>query len=327
MNFNGLAGNEKIKEQLTFLIKTGRLPHAIVIEGDEGLGKRTLAKEIALNLFCLDKENPPCRTCAQCKKVIKNIHPDLYEFSATGAVNAFPIKEVRSIVEDSVISPNEADYKIYILGNCHSMSAYAQNALLKVLEEPPSYAVFILTVNNKSALLETVLSRSVVITLQGVNPTEGAKFICENDEGVDYDDAFTALEIWGGNIGKAKESLLDGKLSKISEITGEVASALLSDNEYDLIKTCTAYSGDRDTVISSMGLLKTVFRDALFYESGELVSGFADTAKALHTRLSKEMLCELITACERLKYLASCNANNNLLITKIPYELRRAIGK
>lgn len=327
MNFDGFAGNEKIKRQLTFLTETGRLPHAIVIEGEEGLGKRTLAKELALNLFCINKENSPCKTCPQCIKVIKGIHPDIYEFTATGAVNSFPVKEVRNIVEDAVISPNEADYKIYILGNCHSMSAYAQNALLKVLEEPPSYAVFILTVNNKSALLETVLSRSVVITLQGVNATEGADYITSHFENIDYDEALSALEIWGGNIGKTVESLADGRLSKISTVAGDIASAMLSDNEYDLIRACSVFSGDRDMIIAVMGLLKSVFRDALFYESGKLVSGFSEAAKKLHNNLSREMLCELISACERLKYLASCNANNNLLITKIPYELRRSIGK
>ena len=327
MNFNGFAGNEKIKQQLIYLAETGRLPHAIVLEGEEGLGKRTLARELALNLFCTASENKPCRSCPQCVKVLKGIHPDIYEFTATGAVNSFPVAEVRNIVEDAVIRPNEADYKIYILGNCHSMSDYAQNALLKVLEEPPSYAVFILTVENKSALLETVLSRSVVISLQGVTAKEGAAYITSHNEEIDYDDAYTALEIWGGNIGKALESLTDGKLSKISGAVGDVASALLMDNEYELIKACTVFSGDRDMIIASMARLKSVFRDALFYESGELVSGFQDTAKKLSSRLSKEMLCNLIDSCERLKALAAGYANNNLLITKIPYELRRSIGK
>ncbi len=324
MNFNGFAGNEKVKQQLTFLAETGRLPHAIVIEGEDGLGKRTLAKELALNLFCINKENAPCRTCPQCVKVLKGVHPDIYEYTPTGS---YKIDEVRTIVEDAVISPNEADYKIYILGNCQLMTAYAQNALLKVLEEPPSYAVFILTVNNKSSLLETVLSRSVVITLQGVTAKEGAEYIVSNVENVNYDDAFTALEVWGGNIGKTLESLTDGKLSKISTVAKDVTTALLSENEYDLIKVCTVFTGERDMIVDAMGLLKSIFRDALFYESGELVSGFHETAKVLHNRLSKEMLCNLIEVSERLKYLASCNANNNLLITKIPYELRRAIGK
>ena len=70
MNFTDFLGNEKIKEQISSLAESGRLPHAIVIEGDEGLGKRTFAREIALNLFCRSDGERPCRNCAQCSKVL-----------------------------------------------------------------------------------------------------------------------------------------------------------------------------------------------------------------------------------------------------------------
>ena len=118
MRFEAFVGNEKIKEQLSFLEASGRLPHAIVIEGDEGIGKRTLAREIALNLMCR-AEDRPCRSCPQCSKVLKGIHPDIYEYSATGGARSFHVDTVRDVIENAYVQPNEADYKIYILGNCH----------------------------------------------------------------------------------------------------------------------------------------------------------------------------------------------------------------
>ena len=318
-------GNEKVKEQLAYLMESDRLPHAIVIEGDEGLGKRTLAREIALALFCRSEGEKPCHECAQCRKAAKGYHPDLFEYSATGGARSFHVDVVRYVKNDIYISPNEADFKVYILGNCHCMGDSAQNAILKILEEPPSYAVLILTVNSKSALLETVLSRSVVLTLEGVDAQQGAEFICEKTEDVDYTDALSALEVWSGNIGRAMQSLGDGKLSKISGIARDMAQALIQPNEYELLKVCSVFERDRETLIASLLLLKSILRDALVYSTGAvLLSGQKEQAKALNSTLGKAKLMRLITTCDKLIDYADKNGNNAILITKVCYELRRA---
>lgn len=327
MRFSDFVGNEKIKEQLSFLEASNRLPHAIVIEGEEGLGKRTLAKEIALNLFC-KSEDKPCRACPQCSKVMKGIHPDIYEYSATGGARSFHVDVVRDVKENVYVQPNEADYKVYILGNCQCMNESAQNALLKVLEEPPKYAMFILTTTTKSALLETVLSRSVVITLEGVNEKIGADYICSKDENADYDEALKACTVWGGNIGKAIESLGDSKLSKISGIATDVCNALTDNDEYSLLKVCSVFDKDRETLVSFLTLLKTIFRDAMVYSpSSDVLSGQRDLARELASGFSKKKLMNLISACENLTAITLKNGNNAILITKLCYDFRRAIGR
>ena len=328
MKFNDFIGNEKVKEKLSRLIESSRLPHAIVIEGEEGLGKKTLAREIALSLFCKGDEERPCRKCAQCSKVLKNIHPDIIHYYGSGISNTIAVGTIRELIEDAYIKPNEADYKILILDDCANMNASAQNALLKVLEEPPEYVVIILCVNSKSTLLETVLSRSVVITLEGVDSSQGAQYICAKDESISYEDAFKALSLWGGNIGKALECLNDGKLSKISEIANDIACAMIKDNEYELLKACSVFEKDRETLIASLSLLKAILRDALLYDSKvNSVSGQNETAKLLASRLTDMKLLKLIDVCDRVSYQASGNGNNAILITKICYELRRAQGR
>ncbi|MBR3148635.1 MAG: hypothetical protein IKF64_00550 [Eubacterium sp.] len=324
MNFD-FIGNEKVKNQLAGLIETGRLPHAIVIEGDEGLGKRTLAREITLSLFCRDSGEKPCRKCPQCSKVLKGIHPDVFEYSASGGARSFHVDVVREVREDVFVRPNEADYKVYILGNCQCMSESAQNAILKILEEPPSYAVFILTVDNKSALLETVLSRSVVISLEGVDAAQGAEYICDKLGDVEYSDALSAVTAWGGNIGKAIDSLGDGKLSKITELACTLSEALLAPNEYELLKACSVFERDRETLVASFSLLKTILRDAFVFSTGAgLMSGQNEQAKQLSSNLGKKKLLQLISACDRINEYALKNGNNAILITKACYELRRA---
>lgn len=327
MNFKDFIGNNKIKEQLSVLNASGRLPHAIILEGEEGLGKKTLAREIALNLFCRSNDEAPCRECPQCIKVLKQIHPDIYEYSAPGTPRSFSIKTVREIRDDVYMSPNEADYKVYILGNCQCMTVEAQNALLKVLEEPPAYAVFILTATTKSAMLETVLSRSVVITLDGVDAKLGADYICSKDETIDYNDAYNAMSVWNGNIGKAIQSLSDGKLSKISSVSNDICEAMLGENEYDLLTACSVFQNDRATLLNVLVHLKTIFRDAMLYGSTEILSGNEQMAKHLSLRLNKIKLLKLIEACDNMRILTQNNGNNAILITKICYELRRAIGR
>lgn len=327
MIFSDFIGNDKIKDQLTYLQQSQRLPHAIIIEGEQGLGKHILAREIALNLLCKD-ENSPCRSCAQCSKVLKGVHPDVYEFTATGLKNSFKVDDIRDIIKDVYVQPNEADCKIYILGNCQGMNANAQNAFLKVLEEPPEYVLFILTTTSKSALLETVLSRSVVLNVDGVEITKAAEYICSKDSNIAYEDAINAATVWNGNIGKAIESLNDGMLSKISDISSNICRCIVSDKEYDLLKACSVLEGDRDTLIACLSMMKTVFRDALlFSDNSSVISGQTDTVKLLSSRLSKQKIVKLISACDNIRVLAEKNGNQPILNTKLCYELRVAQGR
>lgn len=172
------------------------------------------------------RERAPLRRLLPVRKGKKQLHPDIYEYSAPGGANSFHIDKIRDIIADVYITPNEADYKIYILGNAHCMNENAQNALLKILEEPPGYAVFILTAENRSALLETVLSRAVVISVEGVSPKLGAEFITGLNEDVDYNDAYNAVAALGGNIGRAYESIAGGRLQKLTALVDDIAQSL-----------------------------------------------------------------------------------------------------
>ncbi|MCH5316871.1 MAG: hypothetical protein J1E05_02735 [Eubacterium sp.] len=328
MNFSRFIGNEKVKEQLSFLISSKRLPHAIVLEGEEGIGKRTLAREIACALVCRGSAERPCGECAQCKKAQKGIHPDIFEYSAAGGARSFHVDVVREVINSVYMSPNEAENRIYILGNAHCMNESAQNAILKVLEEPPAYAVFILTVSSRTMLLETVLSRSVVISLDGVDAALGAEYICAHNENTDYSEALEAMIAFKGNIGKASESLIGGKMQKTVEMVNKLCAAIAADREYELIKCGSAFSKDRQELVTVLELLKTVFRDALIgSKTGELLSGQAEAVKMLSQKFAQKRLLKLYNTAEELIEMANKNANNALLITKVCYSLREAAGR
>lgn len=326
MNFKHFLGNEKIKEQISFLINSERLPHAIILEGESGIGKCTLAREIAAALVCRAADEKPCYSCSQCAKAEKGYHPDIFEYRPSGGARSFHVDVVRNVINDIYVSPNEAEYKIYILCNAHYMNENAQNALLKVLEEPPSYGMFILTVENRSSMLETVLSRSVILSLDGVDADTGAEYISGNNENIDYKTAREAMIAFKGNIGRATESIAGGEMQKIIQSVNSMCRAIISDNEYELLKCAGKLSG-RQEICNVLNLLKTVFRDALVgLKTGEILSGREDEAKALSRRLTASDLLKLYNTADELIVMANKNANMALLITKICYSLRSAIG-
>lgn len=140
------------------------MPHAVLVEG----ASQTLefARGLAKIAVCSGESGKmPCGTCRDCLKADKDIHPDILVYSGGERARSFHVDAVREIRQEAHIRPNEASRKVFILENAQNMTAQAQNALLKIIEEPPSNVVFVLTCENKAALLETVLSRVSVITL------------------------------------------------------------------------------------------------------------------------------------------------------------------
>ena len=327
MKLTNFIGNEKVIDRLSKLLESGRFPHALIIEGEEGIGKKTLARDLACALVCRG-EDKPCGECSQCKKAMSGIHPDISEYIPSGTANSFHVDTVRNIINDAYVQPNEADYKVYILANAHCMNPNAQNALLKILEEPPKYVVFILTTESKSALLSTVLSRSVCVSLEGVDVGRAANYITSHCEGVDYNTAKKTAETFNGNIGKAISSLQDSKTSELVDVCNKICKALASSNEYEMLTLCSAFQKDRQGVVFACDFLKNIFRDALFAgDVSEHISGQEESAALLKSSLSRQSLVKLMSTCDELKSMALSNANNALLITKFCYSLNRAIGR
>lgn len=259
------------------------------------------------------------------QKAMNGVHPDIYEYCAPGSANSFHIDTVREVINDCYVIPNEADYKIYILANAHCMNASAQNALLKILEEPPSYAVFILTAENRSMMLETILSRVATVSVQGVTPDEGAELILAANNDISYDEAAGAVLTFGGNVGKAIESLSGGRFEEMLSLADGVCRGLTAGNEYELLKTLSVLSSSRQDTAALLNMLKTVFRDAL--AGGEPLSGRKESVKLLQKSFTRKKLLSLFNAAQDLYVMALKNANQQLLITKICYTLREAVGR
>ena len=138
-------------------IDSERISHAYIVSGET-------AESLAKTIVCSSREKRPCLECPHCKKANKNLHPDIIEIKPTKKQNGkkeIHIDQIRELKRDAIIVPNEADKKAYIIYEADSMNHNAQNALLRILEEPPTHAVFILKTDTPDELLETIHSRCV----------------------------------------------------------------------------------------------------------------------------------------------------------------------
>ena len=163
MGFDALLGNETLKQRLSASFENNRASHCYLITGASGSGKRTLAKLLSAAMQCTQK-NKPCCTCRQCRKVLDGAHPDIITVDDEERATV-PIKLIRQACADLYIRPNEGNRKIYIFPRAQALRSEAQNALLKCIEEPPSYGVFIFLCEHAERMLPTVRSRCAELRL------------------------------------------------------------------------------------------------------------------------------------------------------------------
>ena len=138
--FEEVVGQQHIVATLQNAIKNNKLAHAYLFCGPRGTGKTSVAKLLAKTINCTSEGNRPCGKCANCIDIQESTHPDVIELDA--ATNN-GVDEVRELIDKVKYAPMQGKYKVYIIDEVHMMTASAFNALLKTLEEPPEYCIFI----------------------------------------------------------------------------------------------------------------------------------------------------------------------------------------
>lgn len=223
---------EELMAKLSAAAVESVLPHAVLIEGEKGTGRTELALWLARVLLC-KSENPPCEHCMACKKVLTDNHPDVEIIGGTGKIQGFHIDRIREIKDSLWLAPNEAEIKIYILTDIGDMTVEAQNALLKSLEEPPSFVRFIMTCENRFALLDTIISRSAVYSLEPMSEAECTEALRKQFTKISEEDAKLFSVAFGGNFGAAKEAF-EGDKAEITRLAQITPGLLRKGRTYDL---------------------------------------------------------------------------------------------
>ena len=203
-SFKDVVGHKNIIKYISSAVQADAVSHAYILNGERGSGKRLLANLFAMSLQCQNREEDggACGKCQSCKQAQNGNQPDIIKVTHEKP-NTISVDDIRTQVNnDIVIKPYSSKYKIYIIPEADLMSAQAQNALLKTIEEPPEYAVIMLLTENAEALLPTIRSRCVMMKLRNIKDQLVKKYLMEQMEIPDYK-ADVCVAFAQGNMGKA----------------------------------------------------------------------------------------------------------------------------
>jgi len=224
-------------------VRAGTLPHAVLLLGVAGTGKRSLARLLACALLCTGEGAKPCLACRSCKRVMASTHADLLMPDCTDTDRVIKVDQLRSIIRSLSMHSSEGGRRVVLLENAHRMNLQSQNALLKSLEEPDSDTTFLLTASAEAQLLPTVRSRCRVVRIP---PWEDARIEKELlSRGCSPDKAKELALLCSGSLGDALDRMASPSFASAKELCEKtffsisaprdvpLASALLKDKKDD----------------------------------------------------------------------------------------------
>lgn len=238
------------------------LSHAYLLTGGSADSRAALAKRLTAAYLC-EGDRPPCGACRACRKVSADTHPDVSRTAPAPDKREIAVDQIRSLRADAYIRPNEGRRKVYIIDPADAMNPAAQNALLKVLEEGPSYAAFLLLAERPGLLLDTVRSRCELLAL----PPEASR---SDPELVEQAGSLARLLLTGDELSIA-QALVELELTKPK---GDRLAALLAEVENQISPLLAQYPRRGVKVLQA---LKTCQENAVFNPGAGLTLGLLIT--------------------------------------------------
>lgn len=269
--------SENILKALDSFFVDGRRPHALLIDGAGQEQRKNLALLAARMMVCGNKDRTPCGECEHCRKAKENIHPDIITIKKPDDKKHFVKDDVKKMVADAYLTPNEADVKVFVVEELQQMTEESQNLLLKILEEPPRYTAFVLTSETSNAVIGTVLSRVVRLRM-------GKNVATEYSE-------------------------------KAAGVVNNLVDAVLSPYEYDRIEATAQMDGNKALTAEVLDLFIGVLRDAIVLKTNGriLLEAFESKSQKLAAGLTLEKLLKMYETADGLLKSLENNPNYTLL--------------
>ncbi|MBE6987112.1 MAG: hypothetical protein E7433_06805 [Ruminococcaceae bacterium] len=315
MGFDRLLGNDRLKENLHRSLKQGHISHFYLISGPIGSGKHTLARLLAAAILC-QGEDKPCLSCPACRKVTGMLHPDLITVEDPEHKNV-AVKIVRQFREDVFIRPNEAEYKIYLFPQ--ELGTEGQNALLKILEEPPSYAVFILLTDNPEKLLPTVRSRCTELSLTSLQENTLRSALSGQFPDASSDAVNAAIARSGGFLGQAIQ-ILSGADALLPQ-TERFAQCFAEKDALGIVQTLVPMEKwKRDALLPALEQWLDILTQALSQRSG--IPAVSPAAGRIGTQRSGPEIMAAVTHIRKCADFARQNVSPAAICNYLSWHLR-----
>ena len=277
--------SENIKNSLNALELNGRMPHAVILNGGTADQRKAIEKHLAAWAVCSSKLSKPCMVCKNCVNAQNEAHSDIYYAKPSGKTKIYNKDELKNIIHDASIKPNQADKKVYIFEDCDKrFPDISQNILLKTLEEPPQDILFILSCENSKSLLQTIRSRSSELTLSDEQQPSG----------------------------------------QASEIAEAIILGILSSSEINLLKATYRLS-DRFTAQEALEAAVLALGEGLSLKSGYESGNKSETAEKLCRKLTKAQFLDLIEITRSAQDKINKNVPLTLLSTWLCASYRKIV--
>lgn len=335
--FPALFGNERLKDSVGRDFAARRHSHAYIFEGDRGSGKMTAALCCAAALACENAENSiPCGRCIACRKVFGGYSPDVEVISLADR-KSIGVDAVRAIRDGLYITPNDGDYRVYIIDGAETLTVQAQNALLISLEEPPPFVVFILLTVSAEKLIETIRSRAVLIRMEHFTPEQIVEFLRGREElgtfvernpgraehiaAASAGSPEKALELAVTAAGAAgvKKAPKHDDGSDMHSLAGRLCEALLTTDRVSALDVTRAIPRGSENARKVLSLCLDALRDVMTAKCRSVSEPifYTDVEKAaeLARRTTLRRLSKLASALEEYIWLLTQNSSEVIITT------------
>ncbi len=334
--FESIIDQKRPLQLLTTLLKKGTIPHALLFTGITGAGKHSAAIAFAMACNCRGKDaaskvhrlgnadNPsdehaivePCCACRPCRKILSDAHPDVLSIKPSGTI--IKIAQIRDLCHTLTLKPFEARLRVVIISQAQAMNPEAANALLKVLEEPPDSTILILTAEQTSDLLPTIVSRCQQIRFNPISRKSIARYLTLNQR-IPAQQATIIAGMAGGSLSRArvmsKTGWMDYRnwLLSASGLDNPGALSLRPINV--LLAFAENLSRKKESLPDALEIIKSWLRDLVVcqYNDKKVINtDMTPRLQKIAKRLSTESLLLKIEAIQKVQHNIESNANPRL---------------
>ena len=336
-NFNEVVGQKIIVKTLKNAIENNRIAHAYIFAGPRGTGKTSIAKIFAKTINCLDmKDNSPCEKCSNCIDYNNKKSIDIIEIDAASNNG---VDEIRNLKNSVNLVPSNSKYKVYIIDEVHMLSTSAFNALLKTLEEPPEFVIFILATTELYKVPETIVSRcqnfdfhrvsienisnrlSEICSLEKIKITDEAINVISKLSNGGMRDAISLLD----QLSSYKNDLID--VSDVNEVCGiisdeqmfEIINFLIEGNLKESIKGIEKYNSDGKNLLVLFEKIVELFKNLLiymndsdFFENKETIEMYEYYSSKIEESKLYEIIEKINDSIKNMRY-----ESNKLLLSEL----------
>lgn len=316
-----IKGHKRALNIIEKILHHGRLAHAYIFIGPNGVGKKLTALSLAKALNCKNLQIAFCGHCPSCRKIEKGIHPDVKVISPErGEIR---IGNMRNLIEETNYSPLEARVRVFIIDDAHTLNMAASNAFLKTLEEPPEDTVIILITSSPDILPETVISRCEKIYFGPLCGDDIMEIIKSQDLN-SYGDENIAL-MAEGSVRKAMD-MLSEDACKLRKDMKDILTSPHKGSLADLLTSAENWSKDNEIFYNLLDIIRLYVRDLIFIKAGINKDYIAnrDIYTHLYNLASRVTLRELIVIIDLVKHIHRAtwrNVNRQLALEMLSLAL------